>query len=63
MMIPSMTRLVRTETRTGAQVVRVSLPRVDLLLAEQPERYSLPAEEIQPPVVAQRPGPLGKWDR
>jgi len=57
MMIPAMTRLVRTETRTGQQVVRISLPRVDMLLAEQPERYSVPAEETPPPPVAQKPGP------
>ena len=60
MMIPAMTRFVRTETRTGQQMVKVSLPRIDMLLAEHPERYSAPAKEAPPPAVPKKPAPTGR---
>jgi hypothetical protein len=41
-MIPVMVLTWRTETRTGEQLVRISLPRIDALL-DQP-RYSLPED-------------------
>ena len=41
-MIDAMVRVVRTETRTGQLLVKVSLPRVDALIAEHPDRYTIP---------------------
>jgi hypothetical protein len=48
-----MIRVVRTETRTGQLLVKVSLPRVDALIAEHPDRYTIPGSpdpaEPKPP--------------
>ena len=52
-MIDAMVRIVRTETRTGQLLVKVSLPRVDALLTEHPDRYTIP--EILPPAEPKPP--------
>ena len=55
-MIDAMVRVVRTETRTGQLLVKVSLPRVDALISEHPDRYTIP-EDPPPPDPAARPKP------
>ena len=63
-MIDAMVRVVRTETRTGQLLVKVSLPRVDALIAEHPDRYAIPEVLPAPDPAAEpppRPGRRGKW--
>ncbi len=59
-MIPSMVYTLRSETRTGGEPVRISLPRVDMLL-DLP-RYSLPPGG-QPMKMSQHDNPQTEIER